>query len=132
VPESDKAVKELTTAQRKALPHLLSSRSVEEAAKAAGISARTLYRWMADSAFGAALAESETMAIDYAVRRLIVLSDSAVDTLETVLKDDKASASTKVRAAMGILDSLIKLRELRNFEARIVALEKAYYDASKP
>jgi hypothetical protein len=132
VPESDIAVKELTTAQRKAIPHLLAARSVEEAAKAAGVSERTLYRWMADHVFAAALAAAETNAIDYAVRRLITLSDSAVEALKTVLSDDTASATTKVRAALGVLDSLIKLRELRNIEARLVALEKAYYDTGKP
>jgi hypothetical protein len=131
VPEADKPIRELSSKQRKAITHLLASRSVEEASKAAGISERTLYRWMNERVFAAEVAAAETNAIDYAVRRLIALSDSAVETLQTVLRDDGASASTKVRAALGILDSLIKLRELRNIEARIVALEKAYYDAGK-
>jgi hypothetical protein len=123
----DTKPKELTSTQRKAIAHLLASRNVEEAAKASGISERTLYRWMADEVFHAALVEAETHAIDYAVRRLVVLQDRAIDTLADVLENEKASITIKVRASLGLIDALIRLRELRNLEGRLVALEQMIY-----
>jgi hypothetical protein len=124
--------KELTGAQFKAIPHMLAARSFEDAAKASGVHVRTLLRWNSDPLFRAAVSEAEMGAIDYAVRRLIAVSDKAVDTLEKVLDDDTASKSIKVRAALGILDQLARLRELRNIEIRLTALEAIYYGDKKP
>lgn len=132
--ESGGKPKELTSPQRKAIAHLLASRNVEEAAKASKISERTIYRWLADEAFRLALTEAETLAIDYAARRLILLQERAIDTLAAVLEDDKASHSIKVRASLGILEALVRVRELRNLEVRLTALEQMFNgnDAGKP
>jgi hypothetical protein len=127
VSESDnKPIKELSSAQRKAIPHMLAARTMEDAAKAAGVSVRTLQRWHSEPLFYATLAAAETDAIDYSVRQLILLSDKAVESLKVVLEDEAANPATKIRASLGVLDSLIKLRELRNLEARLSALERAY------
>jgi hypothetical protein len=124
--------KELTPAQHKAIAHLLAARNFEEAAKVSGISVRTLLRWNDEPHFHAALLEAEALAIDYAVRRLATLAERAVDTLRAILESDQASDGIRVRAALGILDSLIHLRELRNVEARLTALEQLYYADKRP
>jgi hypothetical protein len=128
----DDKPKELSSAQFKAIPHMLAARTFEDAAKASGVNVRTLLRWNSDPLFRAAVTEAEMGAIDYTVRRLVAVSDKAVDTLEAVLSDDTASKSIKVRAALGILDQLARLRELRNMEIRLVALEAIYYGDKKP
>ena len=113
--------------QRKAIAALLSSKSVPEAAAAAGLGERTLYRYMSDPAFRLALADAEGLAIDNATRRLLTMQDLAIDTIAEVLSDSASSAGVKIRAAGQVLDYLLKLRELRNIEQRLVLLEAASY-----
>ena len=113
--------------QRKAVAALLSSKNVAEAAAAAGLGERTLYRYMGDPAFRLALADAEGMAIDNATRRLLTMQDLAIDTIAEVLSDSAATAGVRIRAAGQVLDYLLKLRELRNIEQRLVLLEAASY-----
>lgn len=124
------AENELTTKQKQAIAALLSSRNVVEAAKAAHVGERSLYRWMNLPDFRAALIDAEGGAIDQATRRLIGLQNGAIDTLESVLIDSQTSAGVRLRAARAILDYLIKLRELRNLEERLINLESMVYGAN--
>ena len=64
-------------------------------------------------------------AIDTATRRLLQLQDPAVDALGDILKDPDAAPTVRLRAATSVLDYLIRLRELRNVEARLLTLEAA-------
>src|SRR3712207_516344 len=105
--------------QQQAIAALLGSRNVEAAAKAAGIGERTLWRWMAEPEFAAALSAAEGAAIDAATRRLVHMQDGAIDTLQSVLDDPRATATVRLRAATAVLDYLLRLRELRNIEARL-------------
>lgn len=122
---------ELTTRQQKAIAALLTSRDAKAAAAAAHIGYRTLCRWLTEPAFKAALMQSEGEAIDTATRRLLGLQDAAIDTFDTILTDEKAALAIKLRAAQAILDYLLRLRELRNIEQRLVELEKAVYHDNK-
>jgi len=115
----------LTPKQSRAIPALMTARNVGEAAKAANVAERTLYRWLGDPAFRLRLNEAEGEAIDTATRRLLQLQDPAIDALSDVLQDPGTSPTARLRAATAVLDYLIKLRELRNIEARLLALEAA-------
>jgi hypothetical protein len=129
--ENGAQLKELSSAQRKGIAALLSARNVEAAAKASGIGERTLWRWLAEEHFKAALANEEMNLIDFAVRQLLQLQQGAIGILAKVLADPKTPASVKVRAALGMLDITVKLRELRNVEARLCALEALYFDGER-
>lgn len=113
--------------QSKAIAALLSSKNVPEAAAAVGLGERTLYRYLSDPAFRLALSNAEAEAIDNATRRLVTLTDLAIDTIAEVLSDSASSAGVKIRAAGQVLDYLLKLRELRNIEQRLLILEAASY-----
>jgi hypothetical protein len=126
------AKKEPTPAQYNAITHLMATRNFEEAAAASGVPLRTLMRWNNEPVFHAALMEAEGLLIDYAVRRMATEANGALDTLCEVRDSPTASAGIRLRAALGILDLLIKMRELRNLEVRLVALEQAYYGDTKP
>jgi hypothetical protein len=118
----------LSAKQSKAIAALLSSKTVLGAAELANVGARTLTRWLADDDFKAALLEAESEAIDAATRRLIGLQSAAVDCLQETLSDRKALPGIRLRASQSILDYLLKLRELRNIESRLAALEKIIGD----
>ncbi len=111
--------------QIRAIAALLSSRNVEAAAQVVGIGERTLWRWMAEPEFAQELTHAEAAAIDAATRRLVHMQDGAIDALQAVLVDPTARPTVKLRAATAVLDYLLKLRELRNVEARLGALEAA-------
>ena len=115
----------LSSKQRKAIVSLLSQRTIEDAAKSTGISSRTIYRWMVSDVFRNALLEAESQAVDEATRRLIGGKDTALDTLADLMTKAE-SESVRRQAASDWLAHLIKMRELRNIEKRLTALEAAF------
>lgn len=116
--------KKLTPKQEQAIRALLTSKNVGEAAVAAGVSERTLYRWLTDPAFRAALSVAEGDLLDAATRRLLTLQDDAIGAFEDVLTGGPDVTDTaRLRAAQAVLDYLLKLREMRSVEERLTALE---------
>ena len=116
----------LSAKQHRAITALLTSKSVTEAATATGQGERTIYRWLSEPAFRQALSAAEGDLIDVATRRLLQLQGGALDTLEALLGDGAdASAGVRLRAAQVTLDHLLKLREMRDIEQRLAALEAA-------
>jgi len=113
---------ELTTKQAKAITALLSERTTTEAATAAKISERQLYRWLADPVFCAHLKQAEGQILDAATRRLVQSIGQALDTLEE-LNRAANSESVRARAANDLLTHMLKVRELADLEKRIAALE---------
>ena len=114
----------LTGSQQRAVQALLSAKSVSAAGPVAHVSERPLFRWLSEPAFRAALTAAESNLIDAATRRLLQLQGAALDTLETLLGDDTdASAGVRLRAAQVALEHLLRLREMRDIEQRLTALE---------
>ena len=113
--------------QNKAIKALLEHRTVTAAAEAVGVTPRTIYRWFDVPAFRAALHKAEDGAIDQATRNLLTLSQAAINVLYEILKDETISPGIRLRAADRVMTHLIKLRELRDIELRISALEQKVY-----
>lgn len=118
----------LTVKKRRAIVSLLSEDTVELAAQSAGISRRSLHRWMGESAFVAALRVAEDRALDAAVRRLLALSGAALGLLGEVLADDELAPGVRVRASGLILENLLRIRSLRDVEERLSVLEARLKD----
>lgn len=117
----------LTPRQRRSIVALLSERDVSHAAIAAKVGRRTLVRWLAEPAFQAELSRAEGEAIAAATRRLVRYQDSAIDKLGDLVAVG-SSETLQLRAAQSVLDFLIKLRDLRNTEERLSALENAVFN----
>ncbi len=125
--QDDRGGELLTPPQRKAIDALLTGASVANAAKAAGIAERTLYRWLADNAhFQQRLTQAEGQVIGGVTRRLVGYADHALTTMVQIMADRTHSPATRLRAAQAILDSMLRLRELRNIEERLARLEAAH------
>ena len=115
----------LTQPQLKAIVALLETRTVEEAAKRAGVAVRTLYRWLAeDEEFNARLRYTEDYLIGATVRRLLRLNEKAVRVIEDILDDEEISPSVRLRAAAIDFEMTLKIRELRNVEERLSEIER--------
>lgn len=114
----------LTPKQTRAIQALLVSRTVAEAAQAAGVGFRTLTRWLTEPEFRAALREAQEQALDAAVSRLAGAAVIAADTLQTIAESDTAQDGPRVSAARAILTTLLTIREQRDLAERISALEE--------
>ena len=125
-------VRVLLPKQLKAVQTLLTAKSIAEAALAAQVSERTLGRWLNEPAFRSALSAAEGELLDCATRRLLGLQDKAIETFEDVLDSEDATQALRLRAAEMVLTYLLKIRELRNLESRLVALELAFAGNGAP
>src|ERR1035437_3154079 len=111
--------------KEEAIAALLSQRNLEEAARTAGVSTRTLIRWMKDPEFDAAYRKARRLAFSQSVARLQQASGAAVSTLLKIMVDPAAPHSTRVRAADSVLDHSAKSIEIEDIEARVADLERA-------
>lgn len=124
--EIGKDENKITPQQQRAIAALLSTRNVAEAARTAKVGNRTLHRWLDDPTFRAHLASAEGNLIDAATRRLLQYQDAALTVVLTIMADQRHPASVRLRAATSVIDYMLQLRELRNVEQRLSALEQAY------
>lgn len=119
--EGPSELDDLTAAQEKAISALLSSVTVEAAAKKAGISDRTLHRWLKEPEFRQAYLAARRMVMEQAVGTLQRASLGAVETLVRNLKC--GAPSVEVSAARAILEAGFKGVEMLEFEERLAAVE---------
>jgi hypothetical protein len=108
-----------------AVAALLTARNVEEAAKTAHISTRTLLRWMKEPEFQTAYREARRTTYSQAVAKLQQGAAAAATTLLKIMLDQSAPASVRVRAAECIMDYSAKAIEIEDVEARVTELERA-------
>jgi len=117
--------------QEEAIIALLTTRSVEEAARAVNIATKTLLRWMKEPEFDASYRAAKHAAFGQSIARLHHLSSAAVSTLGKVMLDPATPPATRVRAADSILDHTTKAIEIEDIEARVAALEATAANGSQ-
>jgi hypothetical protein len=115
----------LSAKKEAAVLALLTARSIEDAARAADVPPRTLYRWLQESEFDAAYRKARRAAFSQATARLQQATGAAVATLLKIMVDTNAPPSTRVRAADSVLDHATKAIEMEDVEVRVAALEQA-------
>jgi hypothetical protein len=108
-----------------AIAALLSQRNQEEAAKTAGVSKRTLIRWLSLPVFQAAYREARRAAMSQANARLQQAASAAVSALLKVLVDPSTPAAARVRAADCVLARGNQGIENEDLDVRLAALERA-------
>jgi hypothetical protein len=113
----------LSPKQNQAIEALLSARSVQHAGEMIGVSRRSMGRWLKQPEFRTALLAAEGDVIDGATRRLAGLAGMAIDTMAELLTNQETGEAVRQRTAQGILDNMLKLREIRDFDQRLTALE---------
>ena len=108
-----------------AITALLTQRNIEEAAKAIGVSTKTLLRWMKDPKFDAECRKARRVAFGQSTARLQQAAPAAATTLLKTMIDPGTPASVRVRAAEAILNHAAKAIEIEDIEARVSVLELA-------
>ena len=109
--------------QRLALRLLLEAKTLKQVSQGAGVSDKTLYRWLRQPAFRDALRRLQDEATGQVMRRLLDLASAACGTLEAVMGDDLASGSARVSAARGVLEVALRFAELSTLAERIARIE---------
>jgi transposase len=104
-----------------AIVALLAHPTIPEAAKAAGVSETTLWRWLQREDFQKRYRDAQDKVFDGALGSLQGAMTEAVDCLRRNL--DCGTPSAEVQAAKAILDFTLKARELLDITARVKELE---------
>jgi len=117
-------VTDLTVNQRKAIEALLGHSRIEDAAAACGLHKRTLFRYLADADFRAALREQQDRLTAATAARLSGGAGKALATLEAVMDDPLATPAARVRAAVAWHKARRDDRLLDDLTERIKALEQ--------
>ena len=111
--------------KEEAIAALLTQRNIEEAAKAAGIGANTLLRWLRVPEFQTAYREARRTAFSQSIARLQQGAAAAATTLLKTMIEPNTPASVRVRAAECVLNHAMKAIEIEDIEARVSELERA-------
>ena len=95
---------------------------IEQAASAAGVSQRTVYRRLAEPGFRARLAASRDQLVVEALGELAASATEAAATLRRLLwaRDERV----QLGAARVLLDQLLRMRETVELAERVAALER--------
>ena len=109
--------------QEEAITALLTTKTVEEAARAAGVAPSTLYRWLQDDTFKQQYQKAKSQCVSQAIARLQSTAFEAVETLAAIMRSIENPASSRVTAAKTIIDTAIKGSEIDDLLARVEALE---------
>ena len=107
-----------------AIAALLSHRSVEDAARAVGISVNTLRRWMQVPEFQAACREARRKILSQAIGQLRNAAGAAAKTVLKIMVDPTVPPGIRLRAAEVVLEQAVKAGEMDETEDRLAKLER--------
>jgi hypothetical protein len=113
----------LTGKQVSAIPHLITSKTLKEGCKNAGISRKTLYQWLKDPVFKQEFRNQRDLIIEEALEDLKGNLTKATQTLIDLL-DETDSEYLKRYVAKDIIEYVLKARELGDLEERLVKIER--------
>ena len=113
----------LTGRQLTAIDAMLTGAGHNDAAAAAGVTARTLRRWRSSPAFRTELTTRATEALDDVTRQLSAAAGDAAGVMRAILTDDDASPLVRLRAADLVLSHNTRLLELHNLLQRLDDME---------
>ena len=105
--------------------------NLEESAKAAGISAATLKRWMQLPEFKAAYLQARREVVFQTNARMQQNSGAAAAVLFKLMADPTTPASVRARTAQCVLECANKSLDLDDMEVRLTTLERAAEESKK-
>jgi hypothetical protein len=111
--------------KEEAIVALLTHRNVEDAARAVGVGATTLLRWLKLPEFQKAFRQARRLAYGQGLARLQQASGAAVTTLLKLLMDTNVPPAVRARASYYILTLSRQWMETDDIDARVAELEEA-------
>jgi hypothetical protein len=114
-----------------AIAALLEMPTTGAAAKAAGVSEQTLWRWMQVPGFQSQYRVARQRTVEQAIARLQQVAGEAVGVLREIMMDPQNSATPPVLAARSILEFSLKAAEL-DLTVRVEELERRLEADTEP
>lgn len=121
--KNDDFYTELTRLQRDAVAAVVVSKNYKEAAEIADCSESSIYKWMRDPVFRAAVLERENGLRAASGRRLARDAQSSLDVIYNIMTDEGNPAGLRLQAAKAWQDYLIKTGDITELENRVTILE---------
>ena len=113
----------LSSRQRSALPAIVASPTMRQAARSSGISESTLYRWLEDETFREELARQREEVANFAYQELRGLTLRIVSVFAESMEDP--DPAIRLRAARYAANFTAQIHETQQLRADIQALEYA-------
>ncbi len=107
-----------------AIEGLMTCRTIGEAAAKAGVSKRTLQRWMKHEGFKKQYGRAKAELLEGTINRLRSEGWKGVEILSKIAGDNKTSSAARVSAASRLLETLMKAVEIQDLQQRLDALER--------
>ena len=114
----------LTRRQARALPMILSARTIEQGCKNVGISTRSFYNWMKQDVFRNEYGKRHSSFVALALETLKGSAMEAAEKLSGMISTEEGALLRRV--CRDTIDLNLKIRELDEIEGRLDALEKRY------
>jgi hypothetical protein len=108
-----------------ALAALLTEKTLDDAARRAGVSTKTLRRWLAHPVFARQYRQERSRIVEHAVARMQQASARAVEALELALT--VGMPADRIRAARAILDYSVQGIDLFDVASRLEAVERQLF-----
>lgn len=109
--------------QEKAILALMTARTIEGAAKRAGVYTRTIFRWFKSEAFLSEYRDARREVITKAISKAQSSMSKAVDALVEVLEDRNCPPSARVAASRDLLAISLRGLEVLDFQCKLLAIE---------
>ena len=122
ISKNEKVCNFVTQRQAKALPLILSGRTVGEGCEAAGISRKSFYNWMKGEAFRNEYRDRQRNVVELAMLTLRGNAVVAAEKLSAMVATEGGPLLRRV--CRDVIDLNLKIRELDDLETRLEALEK--------
>lgn len=126
---TNKAMK-LNPKQHLAITHLITGRSIDQAAKESGVSDRTLSRWLNLPEFRAELEKRLNLQVEEAFGHLRKVAGKAVEKLAFLM--DSGNDFVALRACKEILERALEVVEIEALKKRLERLEQLVAQNDKP
>lgn len=113
----------MTPNKERAIAALLTSKTKQEAAAAAGITDRTLRKYFEDRDFQEAYKEAFAGVLEDATRQAQQSAQAAISTLRNIVEDTTEASAVRVQAARNVLEYTLRLTNAIDIENRLRAME---------
>jgi hypothetical protein len=122
--EMARAEEKLKGKQAAALTALLSQPTVADAAKAAKIGERTLWRYLSEETFAEAYREAKRELVGHTIMRLQANASAAAKVLMDVASNTEQPASARVAAARVIIDHALNGAKLNDLQSEMDEIKR--------
>ena len=108
-----------------AIAALLTRPSIEDAARVAGVSEKTIRRWLQEPQFNARYLQARRDSVHQATARMQQATGAAGTIILKLMTDPKVPPAVRLRVAECVFEHAIKGVELEDIEARLAAGEQS-------